>query len=334
MILAVSSKPRDPRMDFKERLPDQVARRLRIPIFYFRAKSLGFYYLDFIFGILHYFIRFRKAAEKAELIICFVPQLLPIALMCRKPTIFVAVDDYEGTIYRRKTKKIIFLAIKRLFVPKTRMVICTTEYIRNRYRHLIPESHLITIRVGVDTTLFKPSQEPPTSPFVLYYHGKLRKDYNTDLLVRSMKYLPDDTELWLVGDGPQRPQLEKMVHQGRLERRVKFIGKKPYEELPELIKRANVCLNPISVLGTKLYQYFAAGKPVVSLCGKTSEIAQNEVHYLCTLRNPQAQAKAISRLKQNPEFAKELGRRARESIMEQDWIQILKLYKETMRIIH
>ncbi|MFX0117183.1 MAG: hypothetical protein ACFFB3_21740 [Candidatus Hodarchaeota archaeon] len=201
MILAVSSIPRDQRMHFKERLPDQVAKRLRIPIFYFRSKSLGFYYLDFILGILHNYIRFRKLAAKADVILCFIPQLLPFVLMSRKPTIFVAVDDYEGTVYRRKAKKLVFLIIKRFFVPKSQLVICTTDYIKRRYLGLMPESHLKLIRVGVDTSRFQPTKSPATDPFVLYYHGKLREDYNTDFLIQVMKFLPEDTELWLVGDG-------------------------------------------------------------------------------------------------------------------------------------
>ncbi|MHA2232249.1 MAG: glycosyltransferase family 4 protein [Candidatus Hodarchaeales archaeon] len=330
MILAVSSIPRDPRMDFKERLPDQVAKRLRIPIYYFRPVSLGFYYLDFALGILYNLLRFRKRAAKAEVILCFIPQLLPFVLLSRKPTIFVAVDDYEGTIYQRKIKKLAFMAIKRLFVPKTQMVVCTTEYIRRRYRKVISESRLKLIRVGVDTSIFHPTPQPSTDPFVLYYHGKLRKDYNTDFLVQVMRYLPENFELWLVGDGPQRPLLEKMVHQGRLQHRVKFWGKKPYEELPGIIKRANVCLNPIPVLGTKLYQYFAAGKPVVSLCGQINEIALNEVHYICTARNPKAQAEAIMKLKSNPNLAEQLGKNAREQIMNQSWSVILNLYEEAV----
>ncbi len=333
MLLAVSSVPRDSRMHFKERLPDQMARRLQIPIFYFRAKNLGFYYLDFLFGLIFNYLHFRKTAKNASKIICFVPQLLPFVLLTRKPTVFVAVDDYEGTIYRRKVKKLYFKFIKRFFVPKTRFVICTTNYIFQRYSNLISDSQLRLIRVGVDTTHFQPSSEPPTDPFVLYYQGKIRADYNTDMLIKTMKFLPDDVVLWLVGDGPQRNLLEQLVKNYGIQERVKFFGKKPYDELPKIIKRANVCLNPINLLGTKLYQYFASGKPVVSLCGMTQEIAQNEVHYLCTKKSPKAYAEAILRIKRNPELAMTLGRQARKNIMQQDWNTITALYKTVIRKI-
>ncbi|MFX0117182.1 MAG: glycosyltransferase family 4 protein [Candidatus Hodarchaeota archaeon] len=114
---------------------------------------------------------------------------------------------------------------------------------------------------------------------------------------------------------------------------MRFLGKKPYNELPDLIKRANICLNPIPVLGTKLYQYFAAGKPVVSLCGKTGEIASNENEYLCTPRDPKAFAEAILRLKRNQGFAEQLGKQARERIMQQSWERILKLYEEAIEVV-
>ncbi|MBI3945604.1 MAG: glycosyltransferase [Armatimonadetes bacterium] len=63
---------------------------------------------------------------------------------------------------------------------------------------------------------------------------------------------------WNARDAPRRPNIH-------------YLGERPYEEVPELIRHFDACLIPFrlnelteSVNPVKMYEYFALGKPVVS----------------------------------------------------------------------
>ncbi|MFX0092782.1 MAG: glycosyltransferase family 4 protein [Candidatus Hodarchaeota archaeon] len=335
-ILGVSSVPRDRRMDFKKRLPEEVITRLHKRMFFFQTRQSLFYYFDFIIALLAQTFAFLRHARKMDCILCFVPQLLPFALLSRRPVIFIAVDDYEGDVYTRKLKKWVFRFIKRFFVVQTHLVICTTQYIADRYSSIMPSDKIRVIRVGVDCDYFTPArsfvpfQSSNKKKAILYYHGKLREDYNTGLLLKALTHMEQPATLWLAGDGPQQETLKQLAQQARIQDRVRFWGKTPFEELPALMEQADIFLNPISILGSKLYQYFSAMRPVVSLCGLVNELARNEVEFLCVNKDPKEFAKAIDRLLLNPQLQKKLVLNARKRIESQDWSKILSKYQKAI----
>jgi glycosyltransferase involved in cell wall biosynthesis len=83
--------------------------------------------------------------------------------------------------------------------------------------------------------------------------------------------LPGRIKLILVGGGELDRELRSMVREQRLEARVLFTGFVSAEELPDILKAADVLLNPMlsslvsdAALPNKVIQYLATGLPVVS----------------------------------------------------------------------
>jgi glycosyltransferase involved in cell wall biosynthesis len=77
--------------------------------------------------------------------------------------------------------------------------------------------------------------------------------------------------LLIVGDGVQRPELEKMVRELGLGEQIKITGMVAHSEVPLYIQQADICVStfPVSgatrdILPTKILQYMSCGKPVVS----------------------------------------------------------------------
>lgn len=77
--------------------------------------------------------------------------------------------------------------------------------------------------------------------------------------------------LLIVGDGKQRPKLEKMVQELGLQERVKITGMIPHEDVPKWVAAADVGVLTFPAEGatrdifpTKVLQYMACGKPVVA----------------------------------------------------------------------
>ena len=102
---------------------------------------------------------------------------------------------------------------------------------------------------------------------VLGYEGTIWHDLDLEPLLRAAREHPAATFV-LVG------RVERNPHLRALERlpNVLLLGRKPLVELPEYLDRFDVCLNLLrtgsmdgDILPPRIFEYFATGKPVVSM---------------------------------------------------------------------
>lgn len=139
------------------------------------------------------------------------------------------------------------------------------------------------LALGVDTNVFKP--HPPDKDLrekwgiketdkVIVFVGTLPtfSGLNEFLYFFDMvlKQYPD-TKLLIVGDGEQRYDLETIIKNLELNENVILTGYQPYSDIPKFINLADICINTFPILPmtndifpTKVIQYLACGKPVVS----------------------------------------------------------------------
>jgi glycosyltransferase involved in cell wall biosynthesis len=102
---------------------------------------------------------------------------------------------------------------------------------------------------------------------VIGFHGWIQYWIDFDLIAYAAKKQPDWSFVFV---GPIEPLAR--VDKVRKLSNVYFLGKMPYENIPELIAGFDVCINPFildklsdTVSPIKLYEYLASGKPVVSV---------------------------------------------------------------------
>lgn len=105
---------------------------------------------------------------------------------------------------------------------------------------------------------------------VLIYVGRLGPEKNLHFLLRSFSGAAqayDHIALLLVGDGPQRDDLQDLVRNSNLEHRVHFTGMVPYEQLPSYLATADAFVtasvtevHPLSVI-----EAMASGLPVLGI---------------------------------------------------------------------
>jgi len=88
-----------------------------------------------------------------------------------------------------------------------------------------------------------------------------------------------EAKLLIVGDGPLRPGLERIIAELGLEGRIITTGFQPFQTLPQYINLAAICINPFPVTDTtrdlfsaKIIQYLACGRAIIctSLPGITT----------------------------------------------------------------
>ncbi len=78
-------------------------------------------------------------------------------------------------------------------------------------------------------------------------------------------------KLVLVGKGDVWEELAAFVREHRADDRIKMVGFRPYAEMPRFLAAADICLLPahqvqtmLNIVPIKMYEYLAAGKPVIA----------------------------------------------------------------------
>lgn len=135
---------------------------------------------------------------------------------------------------------------------------------------------------GIDLRDFDSINTVDLVPYQAIYVGRLVFYKNLDIVIRSMKLVVSripDSRLIIVGDGPIRARLEKLVKDLCLTKNVVFKGRISHEEKVRLLKQSSFLVLPSLVegFGIVLLEAFACHKPVlVSAVRPLTEIVENE----------------------------------------------------------
>ncbi len=178
---------------------------------------------------------------------------------------------------------------------------------------------------GIDDELF--DQPPawdlrqalglPPQAEVLLYVGRLGWEKNVELVIRSFRHVAGRRPgAWLViiGDGPHRSALERLVRELGLTGRVAFVGQLPWERLVDPYRQATLFLfgSKTETQGLVVMEAMTAGLPVVAVnamgvadlvrSGETGILVEDSEH---------AFAEACLELLADGGRRRELGERAR-----------------------
>ncbi len=194
----------------------------------------------------------------------------------------------------------------------------------------VPAQRIFSIPTGVDLTEFVPQEKSrellaqikiPADAFVFGSLAVLRSwKGHLYLLEAFQKLLADGVRafLLLVGEGPYRVVIEKKIAQMGLQNWVRLAGFRD-QVAPWLALMDVVVLSSYANEGVpqSLLQALAMAKPVVgtTIGGIPEVVVEAETGLLVPPRNPQALARALDRLRANPNYGRELGRRGRELVM-------------------
>ncbi len=149
---------------------------------------------------------------------------------------------------------------------------------------------------GVDLTLFEPRGEP--DPRLVGYVGDLVAHKGPDVALRALADMPEDVRLLVVGDGPERPSLERLAAELGLAGRVAWHGAVEHGELPGLLSQMAVVVVPSrrDALGLVAVEALACGRPVVvSAVGGLASVPNPDCGESVPPADPAAFAEAAER---------------------------------------
>jgi colanic acid biosynthesis glycosyl transferase WcaI len=145
--------------------------------------------------------------------------------------------------------------------------------------------------------------------FIVMFAGNLGMVQGLETVVEAAALLRDgplgeQVEFVLVGDGANRPRLERLVAEKSLSN-VRFAGQHPASDMPAFMRAADVLLvhlRPSEIadhaIPTKILSYMAAGRPVLCATGGAAAgvIRAAEAGIVIEPGNPAALAGAVTQL--------------------------------------
>jgi len=142
-------------------------------------------------------------------------------------------------------------------------------------------------------------------------------------------------KLLLVGKGESWDGIARLAMERGAEDRIKMVGFRPYAEMPSYLSAGDVCLLPAyktetmrNIVPIKMYEYLAAGKPVIAtrLPGLLSEFGEGHgVVYVDSPRDVVAKASELAR----EGSLQRIGQLGRAYVSRNDWNSITDRF-ETM----
>jgi glycosyltransferase involved in cell wall biosynthesis len=160
------------------------------------------------------------------------------------------------------------------------VVFTVSPGLRERRVHLNPNTFVV--RNGVDADSFAKALAPETvvapdiasirRPIIGCISRVVPEYFNAGLLRDVFRRRPEWSLVVIGPESPPQVSGGEDLQLLKAEPNVHFLGLKPFESLPSYLKAMDVCTIPYRVTGNteladplKLYEYLAAGKPIVSV---------------------------------------------------------------------
>jgi glycosyltransferase involved in cell wall biosynthesis len=268
------------------------------------------------------------------------------------PHIVYTAHGFHFHEYGNPLTNFIYFRLEKFAVKFTDVLITinTDDYKVAVEKKIIPHGKVAYIKgVGVDTEKFNPEKvlldglESYLSNFsgtTFISVGRLDTEKHFDHLLNAfslVKQKRSDFRFLIVGDGPEKDYLEKLSIELNLRNETEFMGY--VKGVERFLKISNIFVFASSREGlpVSLMEAMAMEKPVVAynIRGVRDLVEDGVNGFLVPFGDIEAFADKIIYLMDNPEVAKEMGKRGREKILKEFSLDkvikdMKKLYKEIL----
>lgn len=234
-----------------------------------------------------------------------------------------------------------FLEMERRVYRNAWRIVCVDTRIREYVSSIenVEEKRMSVLPNAVDTDTFVPATPArrtasrqklglPDDAFVILCPRRLVAKNGVTFAVKALASLKDtlpSARLILAGDGPQKAEIEGMIHTEGLRDRVRVEGSVPHDNILRYYDASDAVLIPsVQVAGVEeatslsMLEGMACGKPViVTNVGGLKETVRDGVTGLVVIqKDSEAIAKEILDISKNAELAALLGKNARKYVEE------------------
>lgn len=177
----------------------------------------------------------------------------------------------EHSTCNRRRKLGYFRPIDRWMYNRYKAVICVSDQVEDNLRKYAGplKTNILTIYNGINIDRFQCAHADNSlrtqGRFIVTMVAGFRYEKDQSTLIRAFKYLSSDKyELWLVGDGEKRLELEELVRDMGLEDVVRFWGLR--SDIPILLKSSDIVVMSSHFEGLSLssIEGMSVGKPFLA----------------------------------------------------------------------
>lgn len=231
---------------------------------------------------------------------------------------------------RRRTIPV-FRIIDKWMYNRYATVICISDQsMINLKRYIGNKSNIMIVYNGVNVNRFiSPIKDMSIQQhFVITMVASLSVAKDQDTLIRAMAQLPGNYSLQLVGDGPRRVELEKLIGELKLEGRVRLLGIRT--DIPDILAHSDVIVLSSHWEGLSLssIEGMASGRPFVAsdVDGLREIVKGNGI--LFPHEDFKALATAIQQLFENPMEYRQVAERCQAKAKQYDISLMAKKYNK------
>jgi len=209
----------------------------------------------------------------------YIADLIKADLICYSITDEYYTNPYEKSIdknskryQRARASEMILRQNADITFASSRNLYESRKNIFKNIRHIPNSADFDHFRRAQDNSTVIPDELTAIPGRKIGYIGNINELIDLDL-ISELAGFNEDWSIVLIGSENGQDKFRKSSHYLRLKSReqVYFLGRKPYDQLPEYLKGIDVCLLPFvsnawmeNSSPNKIFQYLAAGKPVVS----------------------------------------------------------------------
>lgn len=243
--------------------------------------------------------------------------------------------------------------IERICYNNAKKVITVTHgiknYIVNKYK--ISLDKIVVIENGVNINLFKPKNKKLTRRKIRFknnyvyvgYIGGLINWQGLNYLIKSVKFVLKKIphcRFVIVGDGPEKENLYKLIKQEKLEKNIILIDAIKNSKVPDYINSFDICIcypykfreNKTSPF--KIYEYLSCGKPIIVSDIKGLEDTFKELTVVAKPEDSADLADKIIKLLENKKLRKELSKKGKQFILKgHSWKDVTNKIKNILKEI-
>lgn len=161
-------------------------------------------------------------------------------------------------------------------------VVAPADYVKEELIEFGVKKPIIVIPNGVDTKKFKPEKSGylknklglNENDKIVIYVGRLAKEKSVDFLIKSFAFIKNpNTYFVIVGDGPERKNLEKLIKKLNLDKKIILLGFVEHAMLSQIYNSADVFVfgSQTETQGLVVMEAMACGLPVITVKDKVFE---------------------------------------------------------------
>jgi colanic acid biosynthesis glycosyl transferase WcaI len=245
--------------------------------------------------------------------------------------LYPEVPIIQGHLRKRRSIWLFSRVQRTMYGLADHISVITPSFKSNLMAKGVDEDKISTIPNFVDVGFIRPTAKSNgfsrthllEDKFVVSHSGSMGYVYDLDMLIEAAQRLRDDDDVMFVfvGDGVHKRRLQKRADALQLVN-VCFLPFQPYRDLPRIRGASDVQVALYRTAAAtysmphKVYEIMASGRPILASAEQGSDLEQLvndcECGFCVNPGDTDGLVAAITKLKENPALAEDMGRTGRQ----------------------